>query len=83
MLKAADRGDVNDNTNPNKMTSGRSKQAYEARKRMSVEAFETYMADNESARRFFLGMTHKKRRDIADAIFQGMYVICRELKVEL
>jgi hypothetical protein len=69
--------------NPNKMTSGRSRQAYEARKRMSVEAFETYMAENEPAKKFFQGMTHKKRRDIADAIFQGMYIICRETKVEL
>ena len=81
MLKAADRGATSEN--PNKMTSGRSRQAYEARKRMSVEAFETYMAENEPAKKFFQGMTHKKRRDIADAIFQGMYIICRETKVEL
>jgi hypothetical protein len=64
-------------------TSGRSRQAYEARKRMSVHAFETYMESNEPVRRFFQGMTHKKRRDIADAIFQGMYVVCRELKADM
>lgn len=75
-----------------KSTAGRSRKAYEQRKKTAVLAFDTYMdqqlASNpsmlcESLRSSWVKATAKKKRDISDAVLQGMYVIGRELKVDM
>lgn len=75
-----------------KSTAGRSRKAYEQRKKTAVLAFDTYMdqqlASNpsllcESLRSSWARATAKKKRDISDAVLQGMYVIGRELKVDM
>lgn len=63
-------------------TTGRSKEAYEKRKRTSVEAFQVWTEDSASSKRFFENVSSKKQRDIADSVFQGMYVVLRELKLD-
>jgi hypothetical protein len=73
-------------------TSGRSRQAYEMRKKTAVLAFETYIEEQLAARPDLLceslqsswgKATAKKKRDISDAILQGMYIVGRELKVDM
>jgi hypothetical protein len=49
---------------------------------MSVEAFEVWMESSASSKRFFENVSSKKQRDIADSVFQGMYVVLRELKLD-
>jgi len=73
-----------------RVTSGRGKAAYELRKRLAVASFELYMdrvlseAPHLLNRELRLGWrkyTQKKRRDVSDAVLQGVYVIARELKL--
>ena len=87
LLKAATEPKVN-----GKSTAGRSRQAYEKRKKTAVLAFETYIEEQLSARPGLLceslrstwnKATAKKKRDISDAVLQGMYIIGREIKVDM
>jgi hypothetical protein len=73
-------------------SAGRSKVAYELRKRTAVAAFEHYMeqtlasAPHLMCRELRTGWKHytqKKRRDVSDAVLQGLYVLARDLKIEL
>jgi len=67
-----------------RVTAGRSRGAYEMRKKTAVLAFETYVELSQGRRSSSLSSastTAKKQRDISDAVLQGMYVICRHLKV--
>jgi hypothetical protein len=75
-----------------KNTAGRSRQAYEQRKKSAVLAFETYIEEQlasrpellcESLRSTWSKATAKKKRDISDAVLQGMYILGRELKVDM
>jgi hypothetical protein len=69
---------------------GRSRAAYELRKRLAVASFELYMERvlgssphllNRELRLGWRRYTQKKRRDVSDAVLQGVYVIARELKL--
>lgn len=69
---------------------GRSRAAYELRKRLAVASFELYMDRvlgssphllNRELRLGWRRYTQKKRRDVSDAVLQGVYVIARELKL--
>jgi hypothetical protein len=71
-------------------SAGRGKAAYELRKEMAVASFELYMdrvlstAPHLLNRELRLGWrryTQKKRRDVSDAVLQGVYVIAREMKL--
>jgi hypothetical protein len=70
--------------------TGRSRAAYDQRKRFAVHAFELYMQRVLRAAPWLVApelgaewgrATHKKRRDISDAVLQGIYVICRDAKL--
>lgn len=68
---------------PRRITAGRSRAAYEMRKKTAVLAFESYLdwvSETTSTTPTFMHAPAKKRRDISDAVLQGMYVICRHLK---
>ena len=71
-------------------SAGRGKAAYELRKRLAVASFELYMDRviresphllNRELRFGWRRYTQKKRRDVSDAVLQGVYVIARELKL--
>jgi len=71
-------------------SSGRNKAAYELRKKLAVASFELYMDRvlsssphllNRELRLGWRKYTQKKRRDVSDAVLQGVYVIARELKL--
>lgn len=70
-------------TKQRRITAGRSRAAYEMRKKTAVLAFESYLdwvSVSTSTTPTFMHAPAKKRRDISDAVLQGMYVICRHLK---
>jgi hypothetical protein len=69
--------------------TGRTRAAYEERKRFAVYAFELYVHRVLRTAPWLLGTelganwsryTQKKRRDISDAVLQGIYVICRDVR---
>jgi hypothetical protein len=69
--------------------TGRSRAAYEQRKRFAVYAFELYVHRVLRTAPWLLSpelgahwgrYTQKKRRDISDAVLQGIYVICRDAR---
>jgi hypothetical protein len=71
-------------------STGRSKAAYEMRKKMAVGSFELYMERlltlaphllSRELRTNWKRYTLKKRRDVSDAVLQAIYVIARELKL--
>ena len=73
-------------------STGRSKAAYEMRKKAAVAAFELYMdrviafAPHLLCRELRTGWKHytqKKRRDVSDAVLQALYVLARDLKVDI
>jgi hypothetical protein len=77
---------------PRSKTTGRNHSAYELRKRLAVASFERFMDEQLRERPHLIcrelrdgwgRYTQKKRRDISDAVLQGIFIVTRHLALPL